>query len=175
MIENALAVIPDDSNLQFELSFYKDHEPVKLLDLSTSPDLANNVSTYAFEYVSDVTDVSGITYKTAIAPSGWYETSHPYGWSSTYSKAHYSWLLDYQYARITGTLFYSQKYKNAPIEVELTISTSTGSAQSYFVSNTGKAQYFNVDLTGAKDFEISIEQSEIGGTFANLADVYIWK
>ena len=175
ILETALNVLPDNEILLAELANYKDREPVRLLDLMVSPDLQYNVSTSAFDYVGGKSDVAGITYNNSIAPSEWFENSHPYGWSETYSYAHYSWLLDYQYTKVTGTLFFSEDYKNASIEIELTITPSTGAAQTYFVSNNGQTQNFDVDLTGAKDFEIALRQSEINGTYAYLADVYVWK
>lgn len=175
ILEVALKILPNNAVLLTELANYKEREPVRLLDLSMSPDLQHNVSTSTYDYVGNKSDVAGITYNDSIAPAEWYETSHPYGWSETYSYAHYSWLLDYQYTKVTGTFFFSESYKNASIEVELTITPSNGTTRTYFVSSNEQTQHFDVDLTGAKDFEIALRQSEINGTYAYLADVYVWK
>lgn len=175
ILEGALKILPDNEVLLTDLANYKEREPVRLLDLSMSPDLQHNVSTSIYDYAGNKSDVAGIIYSDSIAPAEWYETSHSYGWSETYSYAHYSWLLDYQYTKVTGTFFFSESYKNASVDVELTITPSNGITRTYFVSSNGQTQHFDVDLTGAKDFEIALRQSDINGTYAYLANVYVWK
>ena len=176
ILEAALKVLPDNERLLTELANYKEREPVRLLDLPFSSDAAGKSGhMYSFKETGPVRDVSGIDYDYSIAPSGWFETSHPYGWSPTYSAACYYWLLDYQYSKVTGVLIFDETYKNASIDIELMVAPSHGTTQTYFSSNTSQPQQFEVDLSGSKDFSIRIEQSEINGTYAYLADVYVWK
>lgn len=171
ILETALVALPDNETLLAELAFYKEHEPIRLLDLSGSSGCNNTISTRSFEYAGNKTDVSGTVYNDAVAPTGWRESWVP----ENSSYAQYSWWLDYQYTKVTGTLFFSESYKNADIDIELTITPSSGTAQSFFISNTDKARHFDVDLTGSKDLKIGIRQSEIDGTYAYLANVYVWK
>lgn len=175
MLEYALSIIPNNAAVQRELEYYKACEPVSLLDLLADPSLQYDVSTYSFDYVESVNDISGVVYSSAIAPSGWYENSHPYGWSDTYSFAHYSWLLDYQYSKITGVFLFSEDYENAAVNVDLTLTSSNGTECVWTITNTSAATMFEMDLAGSKTIEISLRQSDIGGTFAYLADVYVWK
>lgn len=175
VLEYALSVIPDSIAVQRELEYYKGCKPISLLDLVADPSLQYDVSTYSFEYVENINDAAGAAYNPAIAPSGWYENSHPYGWSDTYSFAHYSWLLDYQYSKITGVFLFDEDHANAAVNVDLTLTSSDGTECVWTITNTSATTAFEMDLTGAKTIEISLRQSDIGGTFAYLADVYIWK
>jgi len=175
ILNNALTLIPDNADLQSELAFYKEHEPIRLIDLETDPSLVYNVSTYSFGQVGSASDVSGVPYEYAIAPVDWYENSHPAGWSPTYSYAHFSWLLDYQYSKITGVFFFSGNYSSASVEVTLSVAPSSGSERTWTITNTSGAKIFEVDLSGSKSVELSLRQDEIDGTFAYLADVYVWR
>ncbi|MGM9773077.1 MAG: hypothetical protein ACI3YU_10615 [Segatella copri] len=175
MLEYALSVIPDSIAVQRELEYYKACEPISLLDLSDDPSSQHDVSTYSFTYVENFKDATAVGYHFAIAPSGWYENSHPYGWSDTYSFAHYSWLLDYQYSKITGVFLFSKEYENTKANVDLTLRSSIGAECKWNITNSSDISTFEMDLKGCNTIEISLRQSDIGGTFAYLADVYVWK
>lgn len=179
ILEVALKILPDNEVLLTELANYKEREPVSLLDLEV--DHSNSLRAYfrGYEYAGEKKDTLGNSYSTTIVPSDWLEESHPYGWSPTYSLAGCEWKLDYQYSKITGTVCFDGVYANSPIEIELTIMNSSrmdsGSEKVFTLSSSTGSKNFDVDLTGAKTLYLGLEQSDIGGTYSFLANVYVWK
>lgn len=179
IISNALTVLPENNSLQSELQKYKDLEPISLLDLEV--DHSNSLRAYfrGYEYAGEKKDTLGNSYSTTIVPSDWFEESHPYGWSPTYSLAGCEWNLGYQYSKITGTVCFDGVYANSPIEIELTIMNSSrmdsGSKKVFTLNSSAGSKSFDVDLTGAKTLYLGLEQSDIGGTYSFLANVYLWK
>ena len=171
MLEQALGVLPDNGALGSELAFYEDHAPVPLLSLADDPDYgaSTSLSEYNFDTFGTVTDTMGQAHEGAMAPVDWYLN---YGDAF----AHYSWLLDYQYSKLTGILFFDERYSSAPVDVHFSVTTSAGVENKWTVTNTSGVINFDVDLTGAKSVTLRFSKHDTtGDTFAYLADVYAWK
>lgn len=179
IISNALKVLPENDLLQSELQKYKDLEPISLLDLEVNR--TNSIRAYfrEYEYAGEKKDTLGNSYSTTIVPSDWLEQSDPFDRIPPSSLAGCEWKLDYQYSKITGTVCFDAIYVNAPIEIELTIMNSaridSGSKKVFMLNSSAGSKSFDVDLTGAKTLYLGLEQSDKGGTYAFLTDVYLWK
>lgn len=182
VIKNALALLPDNNDLNSELNRYKDLEPAKFLEKRDSEYASGSFSTFPNDgtYGNSYSD---IIYVDEL--DGYNNLAGNQLWNSSYMVAY----TDFQYKNLTGTLFQNKKYSSASTETTVYIVGYTKTANSIDenpkilwkgkVSGNSKPANFNVDISGMR-FVAVYYVSESGAygvaeSQAYLADIYLWK
>ena len=169
MIGQALGVLPGNEALSSELAFYEDHEPIPFASLTSS-----NYGSY--EDFGTITDNQGISHNNSISANRWSSTS------SLYDEVWWIYQidLDYQYTRLTGTIFQSEQYSASPVTSTLEIRSVEDVNKIYWsgeVSRASQPVSFSVDVTGYKGVGLWLTQGveDYSMHQAYLTDIYAWK
>ena len=94
LLENALEILPGNEILLSELDFYRTKGPTDIMSLPLELYFDNDL-----EFVGEIVDNTGVSHT---------NTLH----FMYYSKV----KIDYQYSKLTGLFFQSQKYASSPLE-----------------------------------------------------------
>lgn len=163
LLETALSVVPDNDVLMRELDFYKKKLPVDILSLPITQVYGED----DFIKVGRVSDNRGVSYDNAI--------------HLNYS-AHVK--VDYQYSKLTGKFFQSQKYANSPIEHQLVIYGSHDgknwdtNSPLWSGKVSGNSNVLTIDVDTSKWKYIVIQYGYLDMDFEKhcyMADMYLWK
>lgn len=99
ILEEALGIVPTNSTLLSELSMYKSKQPTRIETVPNHPFHGD-----PFERIGEVYDNQGQLHTDAL-----------------HMKYYSVITIDYQYTKLTGTFFQSQKYASAPVNHPLVI------------------------------------------------------
>lgn len=172
MIDHALKVIPDDKELQQELTYYKEREPIEVIS-SNIVRLDSGLSTKP-----SASDAFGNKYKNVICINVWGNERAGQDDSSTWWYSKVGFIdTDYQYRKITGVLFQSADYASAPTLTKF----SLGSLWEGQVTGNSEPVSFCVDISDKKEVMFSLSgkyentDTDRSYDYAYVAELYLWK
>ncbi|MBQ6052696.1 MAG: hypothetical protein IJL30_05335 [Clostridia bacterium] len=174
VLKTALNVLSNEKKLKDELAYYKELEPIPLTDVECNYNTGWWGERYRFQDCGRQTSVSGYVYNYTLAPEDFEDVdgeigaTYPYGMVEQY-------FSNYQYSKLTGKIFFNEKYKSATSAKTYLLITVSLEKNRYIFSNDGITHSFEIDLTGVKEFFIQYGQTEEMNDLAFLADVYLWK
>ncbi len=208
MLNQALEMIPNNNDLLTALEAYQKSEPVKLSELESFYQIDSG-TLGSVECIEEKTDTGGNRHGDVFGAKTFKKTGWPFG---EYDEEKYTqypiaakthepkWAicgqvchLDFQFKKITGTLFQDEAYRNMPIESGLAIYTwadetwQEGKFTEYahdwsgVVTGEDEAVDFEVDVLGKQYVSIvmfcdaALANHEGTYPYAFYGDVYLWK
>lgn len=162
LVETVLDIVPDSSELLNELNFYNSKLPVDIMSVPLDPYFDDDL-----EAVGEIVDNKGMSYANAIH-------------LKYYTKVE----IDYQYSKLTGKFFQSQKYASSPIEHKLEIFGSQDGRNwdtdsplwSGKVSGSSNVLTIDIDVSGWKYLVLQYDNLDMDSEYhCYMADMYLWK
>ena len=177
MLTQALQICPSDKRLSSALISYKDKEPIRFFDISCADFgwLSGGVTSY--KDFGAVADNQGVIHSNSISSNDWFSSRDYVYWR-------YPIDLDYQYTKLTGIIFQSERYAASTESTRLTIEgylTSDIYESEVLwngeVNGTLQPLSINVDISGYKYVLIRLIQEgrDSDAHHAYLTDFYVWK
>lgn len=187
IISSALSVLPDSSDLKSELVSYQEREPIKIIEMPAT-DAEYFYTSGTFSAIDTVEDCNGHEQVDAAKVEQFAfdatDDDHKWWWY-----CYKSIDLDFQYSKITGTLFQNPKYSGASTTTKMEICGYK--EESYYhdtvlkaVSINGQSNQivnFEVDVSGRKYIRLTFMGDHAAGSedkpyeYAYISKLYLWK
>lgn len=187
ILEVALKILPGNETLLAELSSYQKKEPVKIIEMPAT-DTEYFYTSGQFSLIGNVEDCNGQeqmdTAKVELFAFDAHDDDYKWWWYC------YKTIdIDFQYSKITGTLFQNPQYSGASTTTKIEICGYKEENHYYEtvikdVSINGQSNpivNFEVDVTGRKYIRIIFKGDYAVGSednpyeYAYVSELYLWK
>lgn len=185
IINNALDILPNNANLQSELASYQEKEPVNIIEMPASDEFFTSGK---FSLIGTVKDCDGKEQKDTIRVEEFASYAiDDYGDNKWWLFCYKTIDTDFQYSKITGTLFQNPEYSNAATKTHFRISGYKDEEDEYTIKDvkingkTDPSVDFEVNISGRKYITLYFLGDDGAGSkdepydYAYVSKLYLWK